>query len=410
MIHFCFMKKKKTSVYVPVLFVGTFFLLLAYISIGFTLTHHSNILGISTQPNPTSPVKNTPFLSAYGTKVYLNGDPYRFVGVNAYHLGGMEGVSAGCGGMEKDINQFLSSLRPNSVVRTWAFQGGMAVNTKTKQIDWTGLDRLVNEASKSGTRLILTIGDQSGTCDDGHWRDIAWYEGGFRTIVNDLGNGLTPLSYFDYVKAIVSRYKDSKSIAMWEPINEPIAVDCAKGKGSQCFSAITCSNESRSRKALRTFFDTVGGEIKKIDPNHMVSSGTIGDGQCGTVFEDYQYVHQSPGIDIASFHDYGRETQVMPGDQWNGLQKRLNQMKLIQKPLFIGEAGIKASENGIGCMKLGERANKMRAKMNLQFQAGIVGYLPWDFTNGTSKICNYDIVAGDPLLEILSTYPLLATK
>ena len=185
------------------------------------------------------------------------------------------------------------------MVRMWAFQGGIATNVLTKQTDWTGLDRVVDAAQRNKIKLILVLGDQAGTCDDGHWRNREWYESGYMQAYNDYGNGLTPLPYLDYIKLVVSRYKNSTAIAMWEPVNEPVVSECTSGKGSACFSYQTCPNEKAAAAALRSFFDAVGGQIKAIDPNHLVSSGVIGDGQCGTV-------------DVASYHDYGRNNEPMP--------------------------------------------------------------------------------------------------
>lgn len=134
-------------------------------------------------------------------------------------------------------------LRPNAMVRLWAFQGSMTTNVITKQIDWTGLDRVVNAAQKNGKKLILVLTEQAGHCDDGHWKGKTWYAGGYKQAFNDLGNGLTPLSYLDYVKLIVARYKDIPAVAMWEPINEPNASDCVSETGYECYSHLSCSNE-----------------------------------------------------------------------------------------------------------------------------------------------------------------------
>jgi endo-1,4-beta-mannosidase len=265
---------------------------------------------------------------------------------------------------------------------------------------------VVAAAEKNQVKLILVLGDQSGNCDDGHWKDRAWYEAGYKQVNDDLGNGLTPLPYIEYVKLIVNRYKDSKTIAMWEPINEPESSDCKGAKGSACYTKQSCKDEVSAAKALRSFFDDVGGTIKRIDPNHIVSSGVIGDGQCGAVFEDYKTLHESDGIDVASFHDYNRDEQTMPGDEWNGLQKRLNQMKIVNKPLFVGEVGMLAMDDSTKCVSYAERRDKIKAKMDAQFKAGIVGFLPWALTGGTSTICNYDIVKNDPLLKLLDEYPV----
>lgn len=347
-----------------------------------------------------------PFVSANGTELSLNGERYQFTGVNAFNLATLPGSNAGCGGYVENLDSFLSNLRPNSTVRLWAFQGTMATNVDTKQINWAGLDRVVNAAQKNNIKLIFVLSEQAGACDDGHWKDRSWYEGGYKQSFNDFGNGLTPLPYLEYVKLIVARYKDSSAVAMWEPVNEATPAECLNAKGDDCWAELSCPDEAAAAQALRTFYDTVGGAIKSIDPNHLVSSGMIGDGQCGTVWEDYQYVHASDGIDVASYHDYSHVDEPLPGDEWNGMQKRLEQMKLLNKPLIVGEIGMLASANGTGCMTYTTRRDKMKAKMDAQFAAGIAGYIPWSFTAGQSSVCNYDIVGGDPLLTLLWDYPV----
>ena len=49
--------------------------------------------------------------------------------------------------------------------------------------------------------------------------------------------------------------------------------------------------------------------IKSIDPNHLVSLGTIGSGQCGTSGDYYKQLHAIPTIDLCEVHDY---------DPWSG--------------------------------------------------------------------------------------------
>ena len=61
-----------------------------------------------------------------------------FTGFNAYELATDWGTNAGCGGMATtaQIDTFFGSLRPDSLVRFWAFQGSMATNVNTGQLDW----------------------------------------------------------------------------------------------------------------------------------------------------------------------------------------------------------------------------------------------------------------------------------
>ena len=64
-------------------------------------------------------------------------------------------------------------------------------------------------------------------------------------------------------------------------VNEPEASDCLPGYAGDCSSHIQCPNPASATAALRSFVDVVGGEIKRIDPNHLVESGALGGTQCG---------------------------------------------------------------------------------------------------------------------------------
>ncbi len=129
-------------------------------------------------------------ITAQGQSLEIGGVPTLFTGVNAYQLATDWGTNAGCGGMATtaQIDAFFGSLRPNSLVRFWAFQGAMATNVHTDQLDWRPLDKVFYEAAKYHVYLIPTISDQGGPCDGGHWQDPAWYSGGFKNVYNSAGD------------------------------------------------------------------------------------------------------------------------------------------------------------------------------------------------------------------------------
>ena len=342
-------------------------------------------------------------IQAVGTHLVLSGSTYRFLGVNAYEAATQWGTNAGCGAMLTDaqLDQLFSSLAPNSLVRIWAFQGSMAINVHTGQLDWGPLDRVFAAAAAHGQRLIAALTDQGGTCDGDHWQDPSWYLGGFRS-ADDApsrtgGSGLTPLSYWDYLQAVVSRYAASPALGMWEPISEAEASTCPpQDEPADCGGHQTCPDESAAAEALRSFFDTVGGEIHTLDPRHLVESGLLGGGQCGTRGADYQYVSASPGIDVLSYHDYYGEA-AMGGDRWNGVAVRLGQAAALGKPVIGGEVGMNAG-TAPGCPSLTGRSGSFRAKVEAQLGAGSSGLLEWDWVPAPSSSCTSDVGPGDPLL------------
>ena len=323
----------------------------------------------------------------------LNGQPYRFTGVNAYEAATYWGVNAGCGQMLTDqdmTNLFVNSLKSGQVVRFWAFQA-LATNYTTKQRDWTGIDRVINTAAANGVKVIPALSGESGGCDDNHWKDGSWFAGGYMNVYDDLNQwpASTPVSFWQYMHEFLNRYSSNPAIAMIELVSEPTPTD----------SGYVCTSESNSMNALRNFYDTVGGEAKNVDPNHLFESGQQGVGQCGLQSTHYEYVNASSGIDVTSYHDYGQDATSIP----SYLQESLNYSTGLSKPLVVGEMGMNAQTSLNACsMTLTDRANNINAKVNAQLAAGVSGITVWDWIPGGVGIaCTYDIAAGDPLLPIL---------
>jgi mannan endo-1,4-beta-mannosidase len=366
-----------------------------------TITPSAKTASPTTAP---APIPDSGTIQASGTHLILNGSIYRFTGVNVYEAATDWGTNAGCGGnfSNAQLDQIFASLPPNSLVRFWAFQGALATNVNTHQLDWGPIDRVFDAAAAYGQRLIVVLTDQGGNCDGDHWQDPAWYSGGFMDAYNNAsnsdGNGLTPLSYWDYMQDIVNRYKNSPALGMWEPISEPEASTCpAQYQPTSCLGHGVCVNEPVAVASLRYFFDTVGGEIHTLDPNHLVEAGFLGSGQCGTANGDYQYVAESPGIDVLSYHDY-YGTAAIGGDQWNGLAVRFEQAAAANKPIIGGEVGLLAGP-GPGCVSQGTRNAAFAAKEQAQFQAGSSGFLVWDWTVDTADPCSMDVLPADPLMQ-----------
>lgn len=361
----------------------------------------------TTTPTPTSAPAG--IIGASGTSLTLNGAPYTFVGVNAYEIATDWGVNEGCGGDETQaqLDQLFSSLPPNSLVRFWAFQGTMATNIDTGQLDWAPLDRVFATAAAYHERLIVVATDQGGTCDGNHWQDPAWYEGGFMQPYPDIYNGVnvTPLSYWQYLIDLVTRYRSSPALGMWEPISEAEASTCPpQDEPDSCSGNQTCPDETAAAQALRYFFDTVGAEIHALDPEHLVEDGLLGGGQCGSSGSDYEYVSESPGIDVLSVHDYYGAAS-MGGDQWNGMAVRFSQAQAAGKPIIAGEVGLQAGA-GPGCTTLPQRVSDFAAKEQAQFQGGSSGLLVWDWVPQPTSDCAYDTFPGDPLMALIATGPL----
>lgn len=321
------------------------------------------------------------FVTSRAGRLYLDGQPFQFAGLNIYNANN----TGGCWyqlGSGPALDQALSQIGPGqNVFRAWFFQRSATTNG---QRDWSAFDHTLAVAQAHGERVIATLGNQWGDCEE--WPPVykteAWYQGGYRSWI-DPG---TAESYRAWVTDVVSRYRTNRTILAWQLLNE--AEDKVSAGGG-------CSGTAAS--SLYAFTQDMAGLVKSVDPNHLLSLGTIGTDQCGTVGSAYQYVYSVPGIDLCEFHDYTGAWTALPA----ALSYRLSQCQALGKPLFNGETGITMSQAG----SIGSRASAFRAKFGAQFGAGIVGDLIWDWRDGDQRAYSgFEVGPGDPTLGVLRVF------
>ncbi len=367
---------------------------------------------LSDLPAMLAGAATTGTIGASGTTLTLSGQRYSFVGVNAYELATDWANNAGCGAMLSDgqMAGLFASLPPGGVVRFQAFQETTGINPRTGGLNWAGLDRVFAAAATARVKVIPVLGGQGSGCDGGHWEDPAWYNGGYTQVynmpANSDGRGLQPLSYKTWVTNVVKRYASSPALGMWEPMGEPEASTCPVAyQPGNCEGHQICPDEAAASAALSAFFTTIGGLIHKLDKSHLVEAGLLGGGQCGTQGQDYQSVISSPGIDIASYHDY-YESAPMGGDQWNGIAVRIAQARAVNKPIIAGELGITAGVGEASCESTDQRVTDMAAKFSTQFAAGSSGEMIWNWSPDGLGPCSFNTTTGDALMGWLATNPI----
>lgn len=330
----------------------------------------TNNSGVNNTSNTTTNLPSTGFVTASGMKLMLDGQQYRFVGVNVYGL-----ASDGeyhCGGEPDNpdgyVENLFAVLEQNHVnaVRFWAFQSFSHDN-------FAAIDRVVNAAKRHNVKLIPTLENHWEDCTQDGKKTAGWYSN------PDAVYGSYALTYRQFIQRIVERYKYETTILMWQLMNEAESGDAA---------------------ALYSFARDTSAVIKNIDQNHLVSFGTLGTDQAGTNDQHYIDLHSLPTIDVVEAHDYNRETQPLPGYPWNGDVDRINTIaadlavaRRINKPFFIGEAGIGSRS---------DRVELFQAKMTAAFNNGTTGYLIWRFdTRSCGGTC---FNPSNPLMEIFRSY------
>ncbi len=142
------------------------------------------------------------FVTRSGTQLLLDGEPYRFTGINIYNANNLSGCwyTLGSG---PQLGESLDELGAGAkVIRAWFFQ---ALATTGGARDWSGIDHTLAEARSRGVRVVVTLGNQWADCDGpaggaGSFKDEAWYTGGY-TEPDPAGT----VSYRDWVAEIVGR-------------------------------------------------------------------------------------------------------------------------------------------------------------------------------------------------------------
>lgn len=342
------------------------------------------------------------FIGKSGTNLTNGTAPFRFIGFNNYQLTGRTG-NAVCGRALSDtqVDQVLQQAKDAgaTVVRTWFFQASYRAEGNS----YAAYDRVLTKAAAKGLKVVPVLVNHYPDCEPsgGAKKDEGFYDYGYK----QSGWGY-PQSYKDWAYNLAAHYKTNQTVAFWQLVNE-----AETSYNGGCNTTIESNGRTRSSNILRRFVDDMGGAIHGADPNHLVSLGTIGSGQCGAANStEYQYVHQSGGTDLCEYHDYDKATQPLPGDQYNGLQTRINDCNAVGKPFLVGESGIVAdagtdggSTGSITSTTLQRRADFFSAKLNSAFSAGVDGYMLWEkILDGSSSSYNlnngrYGIGPSDPL-------------
>lgn len=309
-----------------------------------------------------------------GQKFTVNGTPFPLVGFNRYELAGNAQTQA-CrhwGDQKQWLSYATDIIRKTkalggNVVRIWAFQAYAGPTGK----DFSYLDKVLALARANGVRLVCVLENQWGDCTQGGIKDDAWFSKGYSKPYG------YPLSFPDYVDAIVTRYKNDPAVAMWQVMNE--------------------AKNYQNPKLMRAFLIDMARFIKSRDPRHLVSSG--GALQCWQGAQgaaDFESYADDSSIDVLDFHQYEDDTIAWTDCQQSALQAA----KALNKPLMIGEIGIKSSS-----FNAKKRADLFAAKAQEAAKRGVAGLLIWSINlPGLPNFDGYDLFPGEPSTATLKKF------
>jgi hypothetical protein len=332
-----------------------------------------------------APLSSAPHAGTAGTALTLNGKPWWPVGLNAYQLATDWTINAGCGA-QVNLDDYFGHLPPHSLTRFNAYSS-FVVNKHTGQLDFRSLDAVFAAATRHRQLLLPVLTGDEGGCEGNRDKEYNWFDHDWRTMI---GVG-APMPFADWLDVAVKRWRDSPALAGWTPVGEPEPSIC---KTASCdWRERVCP--AGSATVLRKFFDVVGARIRELDPGAIIWSGRAGGGQCGTQGDEYQMVSASPGLDVLEVHDY-HPLESLPGDRFDGLQRRIAQARAVNKPLVIAEMNLFAGS----CLSLTQRARQLNDVVSAQRAAGTAGVLFWSFVPDPRPTeCTYDVGPTDPLMN-----------
>ena len=274
-----------------------------------------------------------------GDRILRDGEPWWFLGYNSFT------GSGDCGDDDEpmsaeQVEEWFASMRHDGhgAVRLFFFEGW----------DLERLDAAVESAKEHDLYLMITLDDAIGGCSEND-KDAGWFA--------DQGERD---AYRAHLTSLLERYRGESTIAWFEYFNEP----------------------DTDVEELRPFYDEMGAVADGIDPGRLFASGTIAPYDGGPA--SFQRLHESPGVDIASMHEYD-EGEV---ESNHGSSVREG---AAGKPVIVGEFGMYASADGADCARtFDERAQQVAAKAEAYTTIdGYVGALAWSWQPGGGDACEY---------------------
>lgn len=342
-------------------------------------------IGTSAPPEEEKPKKG---FSITNGQFYLNGSPFKFVGVNLRELAwyGFPGsVTQYAQPQHQDIQLDVAKEMRARVIRMYAPFSGSDAQTAIKKLE-VALDKV----HKRGMFALVTLDDSKGSgfnvpCDGGRYRvpaayNAAYFREGYRQ------------TYIPFIKTVIGALKGHDGLFAWGVCNE---AQVHPHPPVDPPDMLTIAEE------FFQYYKYVTALIRDLDPNTLITTSIE---SCHHLFVEHAYegknyadkLYKLPTLDFATIHSYrDREKYDNPiGHRAiEAIREAERAKKVWKKPIIMEEIGpVGGFFNDLGRSNGGEWiAGALDQLFN---QYGYSGVMQWGFQGTTDNIGAGDADSG----------------
>ncbi|KAH9048105.1 glycoside hydrolase [Lactarius hengduanensis] len=260
------------------------------------ITALSSVFASPTRTLPRTPPPTSPFATASGGGLVINGSKFSFIGTNAYWLPYLNS--------DDDISKTLADMSASgiTVVRTWAFNdvteipeagswlqlianGTTTINTGPNGLQ--RLDKIIELAAEHNIYVLFSLTNNWNPVANEPPTPVRRHNetplprnflsndyGGMDAYVREFTETKTHDEFYtdqsvrkffeQYLQAVISRFADNPRLLAWELANDP-----------RCSSSLV-SSSSCTTQTITQWHSDIAKFVLSIDPNHLVTSGNQG--------------------------------------------------------------------------------------------------------------------------------------
>lgn len=251
------------------------------------------------------------FITVSADGRFQRGDStFRFEGTNFWAAPIL--ASEGQGGDRERLGRELDRLQERGITNLRILAGAQSRNRRDCLLEpqlvvapgeyndtlLVGLDYLMAELERRQMTAVLYL-NNAWEWSGGYGSFLEWAGGGESVLptidgYNEycehagefLRNDSAKALFADYVNFIVPRYAESPALLSWQICNEPRPY----------------GRTPEQKQLFKEWIAATARQIKDLDPNHLVSTGSEGSVGCEMDIELWKEIHALPEVDYATIH------------------------------------------------------------------------------------------------------------